>query len=176
MIRLEPIARAHASRLIDAIEASAANLSVWLGPRYTPRTAEAVAAFIDDWSAGAASSTHFGFIAIDDDGRCVGFGLINQVNEFHRFANLGYWVRTGETGKGVATEVTRLLADFGFHTLNLERIELVIEVSNVASQRVAEKAGAVREGLLRRRLAGREGASRDAYMFSLIRENSLQKR
>jgi len=169
MIRLESIAHAHATLLTDAIEASVADLSQWLGPRYTPRTAEAVAAFIDDWSSGAANGTHYGFVAIDDDVRCIGFGLINQVNVFHRFANLGYWVRSGQTGKGVATEITRQLADFAFSTLKLERIELVIEVSNVASQRVAEKAGAVREGLLRRRLAGRDGPSRDAYMFSLIR-------
>lgn len=169
MIRLEPVEPKHAEQLAEAIEASASDLSQWLGPRYTPRTAEAVAAFIADWHAGAAAGTQFGFAALDERDRCVGFGLINQVNVFHRFGNLGYWVRTGETGRGIATEITRRVAEFGFETLDLHRIEIVIEVSNIASQRVAEKSGAEREGLLRKRLAGRDGPSRDAYMFSILR-------
>lgn len=171
MIRLEPIEPRHAPALAEAIEASVTELSQWLGPRYTPRTAGAVMAFIQDWQNGAAGGTQYGFAVIDEAGRCVGFGLINQINAFHRFANLGYWVRTGETGKGVATDITRQVATFGFDTLKLERLELVIEVVNVASQRVAEKAGALREGLLRRRLAGRDGPARDAYMYSIVSPN-----
>ncbi len=170
MIRLEPIAPGHHAQLTDAIESSEAELSAWLGPRYTPRTPEAVTTFIAEWQDGAANGTQYGFVALAEDGRCVGFGLINQINRFHRFGNLGYWVRSEDAGRGVATEITRRVAAFGFATLALERIEIVIEVANVASQRVAEKAGALREGLLRRRLAGRTGPSRDAYMFSLIRE------
>jgi RimJ/RimL family protein N-acetyltransferase len=43
----------------------------------------------------------------------------------------------------------RLLTDWGFEALGLERLELRIDVSNPASERVAERAGYVREGVLR---------------------------
>ena len=85
-------------------------------------------------------------------------------------ANLGYWVRTNSVGRGVATSATRLAARFGFEELGLHRIEIVAAVENIASQRVAEKAGALREGLLRKRLLIR-GESQDAVLFSLLPED-----
>jgi RimJ/RimL family protein N-acetyltransferase len=60
-----------------------------------------------------------------------------------------------------------LLADFGFKELKLNRIETLVAVDNLASQRVAAKVGAVREGILRNRLLLR-GKIHDAVMFSLI--------
>ncbi len=95
-----------------------------------------------------------------------GCGL-NQINRVNRFANLGYWVRTSQAGHGVATAAARLLAQFGFGELKLSRLELVIDVDNQASQRVAEKLGAFREGVLRHRLF-MHNQTRDAVMYSLI--------
>ena len=83
--------------------------------------------------------------------------------------NLGYWVRTSAAGRGAATRATRLAARFGFEQLGLHRIEIVAAIDNIGSQRVAEKAGAVREGVLRKRLLIR-GKSQDAVLYSLIRE------
>lgn len=164
-----PLAAAHADALLEAIRVSAGDLLPWLGPRYAALgTRDEVDAFIADWTAGAAAGTHFGFVAADGE-RIMGFGLLNQINRFHRFGNLGYWVRTGHTGQGIATALVRHLAAFGFDTLGLDRLELVIEPANLASIRVAEKAGAEREGLLRKRLAGRDGPARNACMYSLVR-------
>jgi ribosomal-protein-serine acetyltransferase len=88
----------------------------------------------------------------------------------HRFANLGYWIRTSRTREGAAREAIRLLVDFGFATLGLVRIEIVVAVGNISSQRAAEKTGAYREGLLRNRITHRREAL-DAYMFSLVRQS-----
>lgn len=85
-------------------------------------------------------------------------------------ANLGYWVRTSAAGRGVATGATRAVARFGFEQIGLKRIEIVAAVNNLSSQRVAEKAGAVREGVLRKRLLIR-GESHDAVLFSLVAED-----
>jgi len=59
------------------------------------------------------------------------------------------------------------MAYFGFRNLDLNRLEILIAVDNRASQRVAEKVGAVREGVLRNRLVVRDKVH-DAVMFSLI--------
>ena len=82
-------------------------------------------------------------------------------------ANLGYWVGTRHTGKGYATRAARLLSDFGLNDLKLQRVEIVAAVTNHASQRVAEKAGAVREGILRNRIV-LHGQPHDAVMYSRI--------
>jgi RimJ/RimL family protein N-acetyltransferase len=70
----------------------------------------------------------------------------------------------------VASKASRLGARFGFEELGLHRLEILAAISNVASQRVAEKIGAVREGILRKRLLIR-GESHDAVMFSLVEED-----
>ena len=85
-------------------------------------------------------------------------------------ANLGYWVRTSAARRGVATNATRAVARYGFEELGLQRIEIVAAVRNLPSQRVAEKAGAVREGVLRKRLLIR-GEAHDAVLFSLVAED-----
>ena len=56
-------------------------------------------------------------------------------------AEIGYWVAAAVRGRGVASMAARLLCAFGFETLGLRRIELNAAVGNVASRRVAEKAG-----------------------------------
>ena len=93
---------------------------------------------------------------------------VNQVNSIHRFANLGYWVRSSATGRGVARAAVRETAEFVFQNTDLIRLEIVCAVENRRSQRVAEALGAVREGILRSRLL-LHGQAVDAVMYSLVR-------
>lgn len=95
---------------------------------------------------------------------------INQVDLAARRANLGYWVRSDCVSQGIASHAARLLAPCALEDLGLERIEIVAAIGNVASQRAAEKAGALREGLLRRRLRTPSGQA-DAICYSLIRSD-----
>ena len=84
-------------------------------------------------------------------------------------ANLAYWVRTSRVGEGIATEAVILVARYGFEKLGFQRIEIIVSKDNAPSLRVAEKLGAVREGLLRNRLL-LHGTPCDAYMHSLIQK------
>lgn len=97
----------------------------------------------------------------------IGNTILNHVNRKYQMANLVYWVRNSREGEGFATEAALLAARYGFEKLGFHRIEIVVHVENKPSLRVAEKLGAVREGLLRNRLQ-LLGLPRDAYMHSLI--------
>lgn len=68
---------------------------------------------------------------------------------------------------GVTTRAARLAARFGFEDLRLHCIEIVFAAGNKASQRVAEKAGAKKEGVLRNRLL-LANQLHDAVRHSLI--------
>ena len=116
----------------------------------------------------AAAGREYTFAIIDGNGRILGGCGVNQMNRIHRFGNLGYWVRTSATRRGVATEAVRQLADFAFRNTDLVRLEIVCALGNDRSQRVAERAGAVREGILRHRLLV-HGQPVDAVMYSLLR-------
>jgi len=61
----------------------------------------------------------------------------------------------------------RLCAQFGFTELHLKRLEILTAAGNVRSQHVAEKAGAMREGMLRQRLNIGD-VWHDAVLFSLL--------
>ena len=69
-------------------------------------------------------------------------------------------------GQGLGSALARRVARFGVEEIRLNRLEILTALGNVASQRVAEKAGATREGVLRSRLILREQVI-DAAMFSL---------
>jgi RimJ/RimL family protein N-acetyltransferase len=109
---------------------------------------------------------HFG-IFDSQTGALVGGVGLNELKPEHRLANLGYWVRTAWTGRGLATAAASLAAEFGFEELLLDRIEILAALGNKSSQRVAEKLGANREGILRNRLVI-HGRAHDAVVFSLI--------
>jgi RimJ/RimL family protein N-acetyltransferase len=84
-------------------------------------------------------------------------------------ANVGYWVRTSQTGQGIATAAVRLLAQFAFEDLGLRRLELLIAVENLASRRVAEKVGATLEGVLPAGSHGHRELQHRSYCFALTR-------
>ncbi len=81
--------------------------------------------------------------------------------------SIGYWVANGARGRGIATRATTLLARWAVTEGGVQRLELTTHPDNLASQRVAEKAGFTREGVLRSHARFREGR-RDSVMFSLL--------
>lgn len=90
-----------------------------------------------------------------------------QVSRLTRTGEIGYWIRTDDNGKGLATEATRAIMRIGFQDLGFHKITLRIAVGNQASQRVAEKLGFSQEGILREELLIR-GRWVDHLLYSLL--------
>jgi RimJ/RimL family protein N-acetyltransferase len=87
----------------------------------------------------------------------------------HRVAEVGYWTAPWARGQGVAARAAALHAQWGLDELGLNRIELLADVENRASQRAAEKAGFTLEGVSRRSRPDRTGEARDMLLFALVR-------
>ena len=154
--------------LHEAVQESVPELSRWL-PWCHPAYSEAdSSSWVMSRDEAWGSQTDFSFVIFDPDtDRFLGGVGLNTINSMHRYANLGYWVRSSATKRGVASTAAQLAAQFGFEQLGLRRVEIVVPVDNTASLRVAEKLGAKREGVLRNRLLIR-GKPVDAVMSSLI--------
>ncbi len=137
----------------------------WCHPDYDiGETRQWLATIEPEWEAGKS----FSFAIIrKSDGRYLGGVGLNRVDE-HPTMNLGYWIRSSAIGDGIATEATIGTAGFGFTHLKVIRVEIIMSVENGASQRVAEKAGATHEGVLRNRLL-LHGRGHDAHSYSLLR-------
>jgi len=160
--------------LFEAVRESIPEVSPWLGWCHEGYSIDETRDFLRSRADKAQGDEWYSFGVFDRNkgGRFLGGIGLNFINRVHQFGNLGYWVRTSAAGRGVASKAARLVAQFGFEELGLHRIEILAAISNIASQRVAEKIGAVREGVLRKRLLIR-GEPHDAVMFSLVRADLL---
>ena len=106
--------------------------------------------------ADAASGASFGVISLRVAERDPGLAAV------------GYWLLPAARGRGAATVALGLVARWAFDALGVERLELTTAPDNVASQRVAERAGFRREGVLRGLVATKDDGRRDNVMFSLL--------
>jgi len=102
------------------------------------------------YEQGRRDGTREAFAVVDDDaGSLLGLALAFGIDREGRQLELGYVVAPDARGRGVATQTLELLTQWAFSELDALRIELWISVGNVASKRVAEKAGYRCEGTLR---------------------------
>lgn len=88
-----------------------------------------------------------------------------------RAFEIGYWLRTGSTGKGYMREVVKLVTTMAFQNLEAQRVEIRSNPRNEPSSRVAERLGFLLEG--RYRNVGRDplGQLRDTLVFAAIPED-----
>jgi RimJ/RimL family protein N-acetyltransferase len=95
-------------------------------------------------------------------------GLLVHLELEGRQGELGYITGPAARGRGVATRTLRLLTDWAFAELGLERIELWIDIANAGSEREAERVGYAHEGVLRSYWV-KEDMRRDIGIWSRLR-------
>jgi RimJ/RimL family protein N-acetyltransferase len=83
------------------------------------------------------------------DGELLGSISLMRIVWEHQRAEVGYWLAREARGEGHSTRAVRLICDWGYRELGLERIALLAATENVKSQRVAERSGFSQEALLR---------------------------
>jgi [ribosomal protein S5]-alanine N-acetyltransferase len=87
-------------------------------------------------------------ITLPPDDVCVGqMGI--QFDAPCRRAEAFYWLAPGVRGRGIASEALELVTAWAFQRNDVVRVQLVTHLDNAASQRVAERCGFQREGILR---------------------------
>jgi ribosomal-protein-serine acetyltransferase len=167
-ILIRPLKADDAGAMLAAITASMPTLSQWL-PWATPAYARADAV---EWiahclrSREADNEYHFGVFDVTSGEVLGGVGLNHRIRAY-RTAHMGYWVADTARGRGVAVEAARQAARFGFETLGLQRIAILVQPENRASLRVAVKLGAVCEGVARNGIIV-DGEPHEAIVHSLV--------
>jgi RimJ/RimL family protein N-acetyltransferase len=110
-------------------------------------------------------------LAVLDPGQSELMGGVTLwgVNAKHRTAAINYWTAPAARGQGIAPAAVSLLAGWAFERMHLARLQLFVDSDNVASQRVALRAGFTREGLLRSHTEY-NGRRHDAIVYGLLAE------
>ncbi|MGE0703226.1 MAG: GNAT family N-acetyltransferase [Vicinamibacterales bacterium] len=172
-VELRPYSQSDTQAVFEAVHESFNELHPWMPWCRADYSVEEARSWLGLQVRGFEEGTAFQFAILAKDGRYLGAVGLNEIDRLNRKANLGYWVRSAATGRGVATAAVRALRDWAFERTALIRLEILIAAGNVASHRVAERAGAIREGVLRRRLVLHDVAH-DATMFSITRDLPVQ--
>ena len=159
-IRLEPLGPIHAA----AMDALARDEDV---ARFTRVPEEVPEGFGETWveryTRGRDEGTNAGFAIVDvDSGDTLGFAALVKYDAETQEAE------SRARGRGVATRALRLLTAWAFAELPLERIELLIDVENRASEVVAQRCGYTREGVLRWTYL-KPGVRSDTSVYSMLR-------
>ena len=101
--------------------------------------------------------------------RLVGGSGLHRIDWSVPRFEIGYWCRSGHTGQGLVTEAVVALARMAFDVLGAQRVEIRMDDNNVASWKVAERAGFTFEGRLRRDTLAVDGAVRDTRVYARVR-------
>jgi RimJ/RimL family protein N-acetyltransferase len=134
---------------------------------YTQRQARA---FIRGTATDLANGRELALAIVDRGDQLLGALGISNFDWEDLKAEIGYWMAPEARRRGIGARATRLLARWAVSSLGLERLELLANPANEASQRLAERAGFTREGTLRR-YRRRHGVREDLVMFSLLAED-----
>lgn len=134
---------------------------------YTRADAEA-------WVAKVTSEDPVNTFVVEVDGRFSGAAaFLPHDGEALGVAEFGYWLGREFWGRGIMGEAARLLADYALTVRGLRRLESRVWEPNVASARVLEKAGFVREALLRDGVIDRAGVVSNLLIYGRLASDNL---
>lgn len=175
---VRPYAESDWPELYRAVKESEAQLAPWLPwchPGYSERDART---WIQTTLDAHSAKSMFDFAVFDAQGRYVGACGVNHIQAMFRCANLGYWIRTSASGRGLAAAAALRVCEWTFEHTNINRLEVLAAVDNLPSQRVAQKLNAQYEGRSRSRLlvANIEPPTpTDAFVYSIVRGDTLRQ-
>jgi N-acetyltransferase len=163
-VRLEPLAREHASGL----EAAARDGELWnLRVTSVPAPGE-TAAYIEHALKGYADGHMLPFVVRDAEGAIVGSTRYHDIVPAVERLEIGYtWYARRCQRTHVNTTCKLLLMAHAFETLGAKLVGWRTDNYNFASQKAIERLGARKDGVLRHHALRRDGTVRDTVMYSL---------
>jgi RimJ/RimL family protein N-acetyltransferase len=170
VVTLRPWSREDVDPLVACLDGEE-DIVRWLDAIPQPYHEAEANSWIEQASSGWRDGTAAPFAVTDavsgDLVGSVGVGWVGDREE--RVGEVGYWMRQEQRGRGLTTRAVRLVSRWALQELGCERLQLRADADNVPSQRVAEKAGFTREGVLRSvHFNPRLGRRVDFVMFSLL--------
>ena len=109
-------------------------------------------------------------VTVLEDGEIVAFGGFTSINREIGKAETYLFASPFQLHKGIGTRAKKLICEFGFKDLGLNKIYFITNEDNYASIRVNEKCGFKLEGRLRKEYLTKDGEFKDRLYFGLLKE------
>jgi RimJ/RimL family protein N-acetyltransferase len=161
VVTLRAWRREDSDALVECLDGDP-EIAIWLDQVPQPYTRADALAYIGGIGENAFAVTD------TETGRILG-SIGVRFSDTGDVGEIGYWMRSDARGRGVMTRALRLMVRWAFDEGGAARVQLRADVENVASRRVAEKAGFQLEGVLRSaHWNPRLGRRQDWAMYSLL--------
>jgi len=147
---LRPFRRKDTTPVHEAVRASLPELAEYL-PWAVNYQRSVTAQFIRDsigaWASGRAFD--FAIRTLEKEDRHLGNVSVWFTSRVNSIGEVGYWIRSDATGQGFGTEATARALQIAFEELSMHRVVTRVAVGNLASERIVQKLGFLKEGTLR---------------------------
>ena len=156
----------HDEDIAAAIAGHDEEIARWFGNEQVMPSLEAQRAAVERWRAGYADDRSTVNFLVEAEGSVVGDVEVRTTEG--GVGELSWILFSGHRGRGYGVRAVRLLVDYAFDALGLNRLEAHVNVANERAKRLATRAGLHREGVLR----GREtlfGEQHDTVLFARLR-------
>ncbi len=165
-IRLDLLQRSDLAKLVDAINDPYVASQTRTIPH--PYTMEDGLYFYERVQNNAKTAGFkFNFSIFDDKDVIGGIGLLCEDGYSSHRSSLGYWLAAGFRGKGIMTNVIESFVSYIFKNTAFKRLQAHTYCDNIASQKVLEKNGFLREGMLRKYVE-KDFELKDVYLYSKL--------
>ena len=172
-IILRRLSATDVDELVEAVNETLDELRPWMPWAQQPSTPEAIGVVLHEAHAAWDERREFQYVIRQAEGEHTLIGCCGLHNRVGVGAlEIGYWVRNGYMGRGIATEAARLLARAALALDGVERVEIRCDAANVRSAAVPPKLG-FRLDRVERRPADAPGET-DRHMIWTIGARGLR--
>jgi RimJ/RimL family protein N-acetyltransferase len=158
-----------AAAMREALDQSGAQLRPWIPfMKDEPRTLAQTAEWLRGVRASFDRDEAYHYAVFDkNDGTLLGGNMLNA-RVGPGGMELGYWTRTGFTGRGIAAEASCAMIRTAFEIHQAERAEIHCAPENKASAAIPKKLGFTHEATLAERVRDTEGDKCDLMIWTLF--------
>lgn len=169
IVRLEPLALAHAAALAEA----GLHPELWRLQPEPVESADDMRRFVERALAGQAAGACLPFAIVRRaDGQVIGATRYMDIALPHKRLEIGAtWLTPASQRSGANTEAKYLLLQHAFETIGIMRVVFKTEVTNLQSRQAILRIGGVEEGVFRKHLIAQSGRARDMVYFAILDED-----
>lgn len=147
-IRIELIKETHAKLIFEMVDQNRTHLREWLPIVYKIPSIE----FAESFVKGSIQSNEAGVehaLGFFEYQQAIGRIGVYKIDNQNRIGEIGYWIVENSQGKGIITKACKVMIDFCFNDLDLNRIEIKCATANLRSKAIPEKLDFSRDGVIR---------------------------
>lgn len=163
----------HSDKLFNLIDSDRKHLEKFLSFVKLTKTSTDTTNFLKSKITGEANGTDRLFL-IYFEGKLVGTIDIHFIDEKNKLGEIGYWLHSDYINKGIISTAVNKICDIAFDDLKLNKLSLLADTKNIASNKVAQKCGFTLVGTLKEEQFTND-TFQDMNLYYLLKNDYLTK-